>query len=136
MGSKNALIFVPHFCERRSTMTIRECYDMMEADYNSIYERFGGEELVGRFAVKFLKDNTYDRLCDAVASGDWMLSFRLVHTLKGIAANLSFTRLETATDAMTEALRGGKELINEDLFEEVKASYTETVRCLLEYTKA
>lgn len=117
-------------------MTIRECYDMMEADYNSIYERFGGEELVGRFAVKFLKDNTYDRLCDAVASGDWMLSFRLVHTLKGIAANLSFTRLETATDAMTEALRGGKELINEDLFEEVKASYTETVRCLLEYTKA
>lgn len=88
-------------------MTIKECYDMMGADYNSICERFGGEELVRRFAVKLLEDPTYDSLLEAVADGDWNRSFRLVHTLKGIAANLSFTRLEVSAGAMTEAIRGG-----------------------------
>lgn len=116
-------------------MTIKECYEKMGSDYESICERFGSELLVQKFALKFLKDTTYDRLCRAVDYRDWDMAFRLAHTLKGLAANLSFTYLEQAASVMTEDLRGGKDLSSMTIWESVQLSYADVKRYLEEFKK-
>lgn len=114
-------------------MTIKQCYDKMGADYTSICERFGDESLVVKFATRFPDDRTYDRLCEAVEKCDWRMAFRLVHTLKGVAANLSLTHLTQAASVMTDDLRDGNALTNEAIWESVQVCYEEAVSCIKEY---
>lgn len=114
-------------------MTIKQCYDKMGADYKGICERFGGEMLVVKFATRFPEDTTYDRLCKAVDEADWRMAFRLVHTLKGVAANLSLTHLTQAASVMTDDLRDGGALTNEAIWESVQTCYEEALSCIREY---
>ena len=52
-----------------------------------------------------LDDKYYDLLLNAVASGDLDEAFKAVHSLKGMAGNLSLTPLFKITSEMTELLR-------------------------------
>lgn len=86
-------------------MTVKECYDSLEADFSDIMNRLGSEETVRYFVVKFLSDGSFSDLRAALADGDMKRAFLAAHTLKGVAQNLGFTRLGDAASDMTEALR-------------------------------
>lgn len=114
-------------------MTIEECYAAMDGDYEGMLSRMTTKELVERFAVKFLKDTTYDRLEQALKEENYKDAFVAAHTLKGLATNLGFTSLYEKSSVLTEELRGDKKPADEKAFEEVTKAYEKTVAALKEY---
>ena len=50
-------------------MSLKECYEKMGADYEDVLSRLRSEGLVRKFAVKFLDDDSYAALKDAMAAG-------------------------------------------------------------------
>ena len=65
-----------------------------------------GEEMLARFALKFLDDESMDKLEAAMAAGDAEGAFMAAHTLKGVSQNLGFDNLYEPAVVVTEALRG------------------------------
>lgn len=122
--------------QNEGTMTLQECYEKMGGDYEEVLARLVNEERIGKYVWKFLEDPTYQMLCDAKKAGDSDVVFRAIHTLKGVSQNLGFGKLYEASYEMTEAVRGGKPLTEERLFEAVKEAYFETIDVIKQYTEA
>lgn len=88
-------------------MTLREFYQAIGSDAGEVVKRLGSEEMVVRFVRRFADDGEFAALCSALRARDATAAFRSAHTLKGICANLGFSRLYDAASALTERLRGG-----------------------------
>lgn len=113
-------------------MTVRECYEQIGSDYAGVLKRLGSEALVKRFALKFLKDPSFQELKDGLAKQDGEVAFRAAHTLKGVCLNLGFDRLYEASAELTEHLRGRDCTGSEPLFAEVEARYNGLTAALQE----
>ena len=85
-------------------MTLTEFYAAVGGSYEDASARLQNDAFIGRRMLP--RDDNMARLTAAVDSGSAEEAFRAVHTLKGIALNLSLVRLAEACTAMTEALRG------------------------------
>ena len=85
-------------------MTLTEFYAAVGGSYEDASARLQNDAFIGRFLRMLPRDDNMARLTAAVGSAEE--AFRAVHTLKGIALNLSLVRLAEACTAMTEALRG------------------------------
>ena len=115
-------------------MTLQQAYDKFGGDYKLALTRLPGDAFVSRFAKKFLDDKSFLQLSDALFSGDSEAAFRAAHTLKGVAANLSFAVLYEKSETITEALRGADDVSAAlPLFPEVKEAYDNTVSVLKEF---
>lgn len=117
-------------------MTIQECYEKMGGDFNEVVKRLMNESLVKRFVVKFLKDDSYQNLCEGMIEGKREDAFRAAHTLKGVCQNLGLKSLSIPTEELTEMLRGGEGEIPQgaDLFmEKVTQAYQETTEAIQEF---
>ena len=111
-------------------MTIQECYNAMGGDYAQIESRLPSVGLIKKFITKFLDDNSFSELCKAMKEGQREQAFRASHTLKGVSANLSFSRLLSSVTELTELLRPETDTIPEEavlLLEEVRKDYELTV---------
>ena len=86
-------------------MTIQECYTALEGDYQEVLGRLYSDALVQRFVGKFLSDQSFQLLEDALKAESYDEAFRAAHTLKGVTQNLSFTKLYQSSHEITEALR-------------------------------
>ncbi len=115
------------------TMTLQECYEKMGGDYAEVLERLVSEERIAKYVVKFLEDPTYKTLCEVKTAGDDESVFLQIHTLKGVSQNLGFGNLYRASYKMTEAVRGGKTLLEESLFDAVTEAYLETISVIKQY---
>lgn len=117
-------------------MTVKECYELMEADYSEVIHRLGTPERIAKFLVRFPEDQSYAELREAYASGDAETAFRAAHTLKGVCMNLSLTRLFRSADALTEALRG-KELTEDisRLLKQLQDDYEHTLECINKFAQ-
>lgn len=113
-------------------MTVRECYEKMGANYDGVLSRLGNEMLIKKFAVKFLKDPSFQDLTDSIGKSDAESAFRAAHTLKGICMNLGFDNLYKPSEALTENLRGRTLNGYEPLYDEVKEQYKKTVEAINE----
>ncbi len=111
-------------------MTVKECYEMAGADFDDTMNRLGSEDLVKRFAVKFLQDKNYEELKDAMEAQDAERAFRAAHTLKGVCANLGFKELLQASSELTEKLRGREFEGSEPLFEVVEERYNKVIEAV------
>ncbi len=111
-------------------MTIRECYEQMGADYEDVLRRLGSEQMVERFARKFLEEKTFDHLKEALGRKDAEEAFRAAHTLKGICLNLGFNNLFTVSSELTEKLRPRETEGSEELFQKVQEQYNITIQAL------
>lgn len=111
-------------------MTTKECYDAMGADYQNVLDRFSSESLVKKFALKFLDDNSYTNLKEALAVGNVQDAFRAAHTLKGVCLNLGFDNLYKVSSAITEILRAGELTGTKEAFEKVEEQYNITVNAI------
>lgn len=114
----------------RMRMTVRECYEYLGASYDDVLSRFGSEELVERFAIRFLSDQSFCQLRDALEKGDGEAAFRAAHTLKGVCMNLGFGNLYSVSAALTEKLRGNQIEGSKELFKKVEKSYIDLVTIL------
>ena len=117
-------------------MDIRECYEKMGASHDDVLQRMGSDALVERFTGSFLSDGSYQMIADGIEAKDAETAFRGAHTLKGVCANLSFTRLLTSAAKLTEALRPETSLITDEtltMLSDVKRDYETTVGAIRRY---
>ena len=114
-------------------MTLQECYDRMNGSYSDAKSRLMMDKMIERFILKFLDDKTMENLRQAVASGDIPVSFREAHTLKGVAANLSFTALQKAASDLTEQLRPQLSPADPQLMAKVEEAYRAVVDTIHAY---
>lgn len=87
-------------------MTVKECYESMEADFEGVIGRMGSEEMVKRFALKFLDDPSYSNLEKAIQEQNAEEAFRA---------------------ALTEKLRGRELDGYEALYGKVQTEYKNTI---------
>lgn len=105
-------------------MTVQECYKAVNGNYEEALGRMMKDELIKKFLVKFLNDQSFDRLCEAMEAKNYEQGFKEAHTLKGVSGNLALTGLFQASDRLTEDLRDGKGSENSQAYmEETKREY-------------
>ena len=117
-------------------MTIEECYQELGGSYAEVCTRLPSPRLVEKFAAKFLEDQSFETLCKEMEAGCRQEAFRSAHTLKGVCANLSFTRLLEAVSRLTEVLRPEADTIPDAavaLLENVRQEYQHTVDTIRKY---
>ena len=117
-------------------MTIQECYREMEGDFAGVEKRLPSVNLIKKFITKFLNDDSFSRLCQAVADGQRETAFQCAHTLKGVSANLGFQRLLRSVSQLTELLRPQGQAIPQEaagLLEQVRQDYELTVSAIRAY---
>ena len=86
-------------------MTIQECYEAIGGNYEDVLGRLHSEALIRKFTLKFLEDQSYLQLKQALENKNYEDAFRSAHTLKGVCQNLSFDRLYEVSNELTELLR-------------------------------
>ena len=114
-------------------MTIEQCYQEMGGNYTEVCGRLPSQRLVEKFVQKFLDDQSYAELTAAMAAGDHDVAFRAAHTLKGVAANLSFTKLQASASELTELLRAPADTIPPEagpMLEAVTRDYEATIAAI------
>ena len=114
-------------------MNLKECYQALGGDYESVLGRLRTERMISKFALKFLDDKSCENLATAIAEKNGEEAFRAAHTIKGICQNLSFDRLYESSHALAECLRGGWDDAAVAMAEQVQADYqvtTEAIRQL------
>lgn len=84
---------------------LNEFYQEIGGDYADIAKRIPDDEMILRFLAKFRQDESYQNLKAALSNEDYTAAFFAVHTLKGVAQNLSFSKLSKVASELTEALR-------------------------------
>lgn len=86
-------------------MTIQEFYISIGEDFNEMVNRYFSIDRVKKYALMFLKDESYPNLVKMLNEKDYETAFRMAHTLKGVSANLGFNKLFEVSSALTEVLR-------------------------------
>ena len=117
-------------------MTIQECYQKLGGDFAGVEQRLRSVSLIKRFITKFLEDDSFSNLFQAMQAGKREEAFRAAHTLKGVCANLCFDRLLASAGQLTELLRPEGNGIPEDavfMLDEVKQDYKSTVSAIRAY---
>lgn len=120
-------------------MTIQECYQSLGGNFAEVQQRLPSDRLIKRFITKFLDDGSYAELSQAMASGQREQAFRAAHTLNGVCANLSFTRLLTSVSALTDLLRQESDAILESAaaaLTDVTRDYSQTISAIRAYLES
>lgn len=111
-------------------MTVKECYEQMGSNYESVLGRMGSEAMIKRFALKFLNDPSFNDLKENLIKKDGEEAFRAAHTLKGVCLNLGFDELYEVSAELTDKLRGRETAGSEELFQKVSQKYQKTVAAI------
>jgi HPt (histidine-containing phosphotransfer) domain-containing protein len=94
-------------------------------------DRFSQDkEIFEEFLTKFLDDQNYQILLQAIEKKDVKTAFLAAHSLKGISGNLSMYRLYAAVCNLVEALRKGKLTNVETLLLPVSEAYETLVEII------
>lgn len=105
-------------------MNLQELYNKIDSDYTIVLARFCNEEsLLNRFVRSFPADPTYQSLADAVMSNNNAGIEIQAHTLKGVAGNLGFNKLQDACSEVVSCIRQNKLDSLPDNYEKVKQEY-------------
>jgi len=108
----------------------------MGGNYQEALGRLISPALVEKFIIKFLDDGSYEALCRQMNAGVREDAFKAAHTLKGVCANLSITKLCGSVSELTEELRSGDAEVSDrarELFESVRKDYNMTVSTIRSY---
>lgn len=112
-------------------MEFQELCARLSVDYAATLARFSGNEgLFRRFLLRFPADGTFAKLQAAQASGDLPGIETSAHTLKGVSANLGLSSLQSACDALVQAVRNGAVDQIPALYETVEVRYQEIIAAL------
>ena len=110
----------------------KERYDRLTAagiQIEEALERFMDSEAMFE---RFLGDETYRQLKEALEKGDIETSIMKSHTLKGVTGNLSMKPLYQLTSRQVELLRAGQLEEARELMADIDRAYEETAGALKE----
>lgn len=121
-------------------MTLEELYSQIGGDYAEAIERMRKEELVSRFIVRFLDDDSCANMLASWEAGDDEAAFNAAHTAKGLCANLAITSLSGIATVLTEALRPGNDSLRastdiDGLMAQFNEAYQHAVCCIKAYAE-
>ena len=108
-------------------MTVKECYEQLEGDYEGTFARMLKEERMKKFLLLFLQDESYGLLLQKMEEKEVDEAFRAAHTLKGVTINLGLSKLNRSSFEITEALRAKNYEQALTLLPQVKVDYEETI---------
>lgn len=112
-------------------MKLREIYEQMNGDYESVLNRLHDDEKIKKYLLKFMNSKLDTLIRNALEDCNYETAFREAHNLKGICANLNMDALGKSASALTEALRGrNPEGDITPLVQAMQADYDRTVRAL------
>lgn len=112
-------------------MSLKEIYEQINGDYDSVIGRLLSEDRVKKYLCKFVDYNMNRRILEALENEDFETAFRESHNLKGICANLSIVALGQSASNLTEALRNGKPEVDiKPLVDALLSDYDMTVSVL------
>lgn len=115
-------------------MTVEQCYQAMNGDYEAATRRLMNDGLIEKFLSKFLADESFTDLCQAFEEKDYPKAFKAAHSLKGVSQNMGLDPLSAPAIELTEELRDGqgseKALA---LYESVKENYEMVKQVILEF---
>lgn len=114
-------------------MTLQELYNKINGNFAEAQGRLMKESFIEKFALMYLGDDSFANLQTAVTAGNIADSFRAAHTLKGVAANLAFTELQTAASNLTEQLRPQTAPADMEMFTVLKIAHEKVVNALNDY---
>lgn len=63
-------------------MTAKECYELMDGNYENVLERLNSEKLIKKFLKKFVDDKSFSDITRYIEAGEQENAFRAAHTLK------------------------------------------------------
>ena len=108
---------------------MQEYYKAIGGNYEAVLGRLHSEALIQRFTLKFLEDQSYLQLKQALENKNYEDAFRSAHTLKGVCQKLSFDRLYEVSSELTELLRDrtGEKLGIPEAMEKVTKEYEATI---------
>ena len=94
-------------------------------DVQDALKRIGGSmDLYKRLLNQFTGGDHIDPLEEALNTGAMEDASRMIHTLKGVAANLSLVKLSATASELEHKVKNG--LDHSDAFAELKNAYYET----------
>ena len=117
-------------------MNVKECYEAIGGDYESMKQRFLKDDRIRRFALMFLKDGSMDDLRAGMREKDCEKAFLAAHTLKGVCLNLGFSGLLAPVSGITEELRAGSYEGASKLMPPVEQSYAAVCEGLKELERS
>lgn len=113
------------------TANLRAALSSYGIDYDDAMDRFGGNaELFFRLARKYLDGDNYARLVSAMEMHDFDEAYRQAHSLKGVAGNLSFTKLYNIAAEIASNLREGEYVTAESYLPDAEAAHERIVEAL------
>ena len=89
-------------------MSLEECYEILEADYNDVMSRLITEERVKKYLCKVPGDSNFADFRTKLDEKDYEVAFRCVHNIKGIGLNLGLSKLVEKSSCICEELRHGE----------------------------
>ena len=104
-------------------MTVQEFYEKIGGGYEEAMNQLRKEERITKYLGMFLRDDSFQMLKEGMEEDDMEKAFRGAHTLKGVSANLALAKLRGMASALTEDLRGGRDI------EHAKAVWPEVAAC-------
>ncbi len=87
-------------------------------------------DLYKKLALKYLNNTNFVDLTAAMEVKDYDTAYNAAHTLKGVAGNLSFTKLYHIASSVCEALRQGESQAAETMMPDLKAAHEKVVEGL------
>ena len=98
---------------------------------NDALKRIGGSmDLYKRLLAQFSGGDHIDPLEEALSTGAMEEASRLIHSLKGVSANLSLIKLSTVATELEHKIKEGIE--HSDTFEELKNAFNITSQQIAE----
>lgn len=109
---------------RLISMDLKNFYEKMNSQYQTVLERFcNNETMLRRFVASFPNDTTFQKLTAAMADLDYTEIENQAHTLKGLSGNLGFEKLQSACSDVVLCIRQKKlENLQED-FQNIVREY-------------
>lgn len=86
-------------------MNIQDFYCIIGEDYDSFYNRLPDKNCITTFVKKFPEDDSFEKLAQSITDRDYTSAFQYALTLKGIALNLSFSKLAEASEKLVDYLK-------------------------------
>ena len=89
-------------------MTVQELYACINGSYDAVKRILPRDEIIGRFIIRLLSDDSCTRLMQAASAKDAQGMFEAAHSMKGVCANLGLPELSSMASVVAEEFRPGK----------------------------
>lgn len=117
-------------------MTLQECYLTFGGNYDEIIKRFRREQMVEKFMLKFLSDDSFALFQTSMGEGDFEEASRAVHTLKGVCQNLAFTELFEISKKVNDAFKAGDVDLAKSMYSDLSEAYYKVINAVEEYKRS